>query len=320
MSRVGYHCSHEQHAPSALLEHAQAAQRAGFAHAMCSDHLVPWNTDHGQGHSGFAWSWLGAAMATTSMTFGTVNAPGQRYHPVVIAHAIATLGEMFPDRFWAALGSGEALNEHVTGEPWPTKSQRRARLRECVDVIRALLRGETVNHDGLVRVHDARLYTRPRTPPPLIGAALTVETARWAGAWADGLITTGEPDTVREIADAFRDAAGARKPVYLQVALAHAATDDEAERVARAWRFAAIGDSNFKADVTMPAYFDAASEHVSSEALRKAVRVSADRDQHVAWIARDLELVDRVYVHHVGPTTSHQDSFMHELAAELLRL
>ena len=81
---------------------------------MSSDHFSPWSER--QGESGFAWSFLGAALATTQLPFGVVNAPGQRYHPAIIAQAIATLAQMFPGRFWAALGSGEASNERVTGE------------------------------------------------------------------------------------------------------------------------------------------------------------------------------------------------------------
>ena len=95
-------------------------------------------------------------MQATELPIGVVTAPGQRYHPAVIAQAIATLGDLFPGRFWAALGSGEALNEHVTGDPWPPKPDRDPRLPECVEVIRALLRGEEVSHDGLVRVDRAR--------------------------------------------------------------------------------------------------------------------------------------------------------------------
>ena len=81
---------------------------------MCSDHFSPWTTR--QGHSGYTWAWLGAALATTSLAFGCVSAPGQRYHPAVVAQKIATLGVMFPGRFWVALGSGEASNEHITGD------------------------------------------------------------------------------------------------------------------------------------------------------------------------------------------------------------
>ena len=121
---------------------------------MSSDHFSPWSARQGQ--SGFGWSFLGAALATTSLPFGAVNAPGQRYHPAIIAQAVATLGAMFPGRFWVALGSGEASNEHITGQGWPRKELRDARLRECVDVIRALLAGEEVSHDGLVTVDRAR--------------------------------------------------------------------------------------------------------------------------------------------------------------------
>src|SRR3954470_9281314 len=156
MTVIGFHCSHEQISPAQLLRDVQRAERAGFTAGMSSDHFSPWSIR--QGESGFAWSFLGAALATTSLPFGVVNAPGQRYHPAIIAQAIATLAQMFPGRFWVALGSGENSNEHVTGDPWPRKPVRDARLRECVDVIRALLAGEEVSHDGLVTVDRAKLW------------------------------------------------------------------------------------------------------------------------------------------------------------------
>src|ERR687884_605602 len=59
------------------------------------------------------------------------------------------------------------LNEAITGEHWPPKSERNARLEESVEVIRALWRGETVTHHGRVRVEEATLYTRPDEPPRL---------------------------------------------------------------------------------------------------------------------------------------------------------
>jgi G6PDH family F420-dependent oxidoreductase len=164
MTVIGFHNSHEQIHPRELLAAVQHAEEAGFTAAMCSDHFAPWNLE--QGHSGFAWSWLGAAMATTGLPFGVVNAPGQRYHPAIVAQAIATLGAMFPGRFWAALGSGENMNEHVTGDRWPRKDVRDARLRECVAIIRALLAGEEVTHDGLVTVDRARIWTLPQSHPP----------------------------------------------------------------------------------------------------------------------------------------------------------
>src|SRR5215210_160762 len=116
MTLIGYHASHEQFPPSELVRCAQAAEAAGFTAISCSDHFHPW-TD-AQGQCGFAWAWLGAAMQATSLPFSVVNAPGQRYNPAIIAQAVATLAEMFPGRFTLTIGSGEALNEHITGDPW----------------------------------------------------------------------------------------------------------------------------------------------------------------------------------------------------------
>ncbi|MDD9205800.1 LLM class flavin-dependent oxidoreductase, partial [Georgenia sp. 10Sc9-8] len=189
MTTYGFHASHEQIAPSRLLRDVQAAEQAGFQMAMCSDHITPWSNR--QGHSGFAWSWLGAALATTGLRMGCVNAPGQRYHPAIIAQSSATLAEMFPDRFWVALGSGQAMNEHITG-PWPRKEVRVQRLEESVDIIRRLHAGEEVSHDGLVTVDRARVYDRPDNPVPLIAAAISADTAARAARWADGLVTINQ--------------------------------------------------------------------------------------------------------------------------------
>src|SRR4028119_655889 len=113
MSKVGFHCSHEMFPPSELLSLAVLAEKAGFEEAMCSDHFHPWLPSQGQ--SGFAWGWLGAALQATSLPFGMVNAPGQRYHPAVVAQAAATLGEMVPGRLWAAGGPGAARHGSVSG-------------------------------------------------------------------------------------------------------------------------------------------------------------------------------------------------------------
>src|SRR5688500_6686117 len=170
---------------------------------MCSDHFHPWSER--QGHSGHAWTWLGAALQATSASLGTVCAPGQRYHPAIIAQAAATLAEMFEGRFWLALGSGEGVNERITSHSWPSKAVRNDRLRESVDVIRALWAGETVTHEGLIHVLNAKLYTRPKMPISLFGAAITPETAESVGSWADGLITVGKkPEELKQVVDAFR--------------------------------------------------------------------------------------------------------------------
>src|SRR4029450_7072473 len=116
MTIFGYHASHEQLPPSALLSCVRLAEEAGFQAAMCSDHFAPWS--RAQGHSGVAGAWLGAARRGPGLPLGCVTAPGQRYHPAVVAQAAATLAEMFPGRFWVALGSGEALNEDINRAGW----------------------------------------------------------------------------------------------------------------------------------------------------------------------------------------------------------
>jgi probable non-F420 flavinoid oxidoreductase len=299
VARLALHCSHEQIPPSRLLDAVHRAELAGFDAGMSSDHFSPWSARQGQ--SGFAWSFLGAALASGSLPFGVVNAPGQRYHPAIIAQAAATLTEMFPGRLWIALGSGEASNEHITGDRWPSKDERNARLRECVEVMRALFAGEEVTHRGLVVVDRARLWTLPDEPPPLIGAAVSEATARWAGGWADGLATVNAPvEHLRRMIDAYRSGGGQGRLV-LQVHLSWAPTEDEALRIAHdQWR-TNVFDPPVCWDLDIAAAFDAAAQYVQPEDVRGKVLVSADLERHVEWLHELASLgFDELALHHVG--------------------
>jgi probable non-F420 flavinoid oxidoreductase len=301
--RLGFHASHEQVAPSRLLADVQHAERAGFDMAMCSDHIAPWGSR--QGHSGYAWSWLGAALATTGLEMGCVSAPGQRYHPAVVAQKIATLGEMFPGRFWTALGSGEAANEHITGDRWPSKEERTLRLEECVDVIRRLLAGEEVSHDGRVRVDRARVWDLPEVPPRLIGPAVSVASAARVAAWADGLVTINQPvEVLRDVVAAYRDAGG-RGPLALQVHLSWAPTREEAEAIALdQWRTNVFTEP-VNWDTETPEAFDVMAEHVGIDGVRRAAEVSEDLSWHRDRIAELASAgFDDVYLHFVGQEQS----------------
>jgi probable non-F420 flavinoid oxidoreductase len=236
------------------------------------------------------------------MSFGTVTAPGDRYHPAIIAQAAATLGEMYPGRFWIALGSGEALNEHITGAPWPPKPERNARLRECADIIRALWRGETVTHRGLVTVVDARLYTLPVEPVRTYLAAVTPETAEWGASWADALLTVSQPRaTLERIVEAFRRGGGEGKPMSLQVKVAYAKDDAAARRSAHEqWR-SNIFASDVLATLSGTAQFEAAGRFVRPEDMDDHVHISSDPARHAAWLADYAELgFDSLYVHNVA--------------------
>lgn len=301
---LGYHASHEQLPPSALLAAVQEAERAGFDGAMCSDHLAPWGL--AQGESGYTWSWLGAALATTNLSFGTVSAPGQRYHPVVAAQAIATLGEMFPGRFWCALGSGEAVNEHVTGDPWPPKPERQDRLAQAADVMRRLIAGERVSHEGAFRVHDARVWSRPEVAPPLFAAAASAPTAEWAAGWAEGLVTVGhDAATVGRILAAYRDAGGTG-PCAVQVHVSLAPSRAEAlETAADQWRQATV-PADLLWDVAQPEEFDRLADPKDLEGIERGVLVGTD-DSEVADHLAALVAVgaDRLYLHDVAQDQRH---------------
>lgn len=313
---IGYHASHEQFTPSELLRLAQRADKAGFGGGLASDHFFPWTEKQGQ--SGFVWSWLGAALATTRLgPMGMVNAPGQRYHPAIIAQALGTLEEMFPGRVFACLGSGQLLNEHITGDAWPTKAERNERLRECVDIIRALLRGATVTHRGHVVVEEAKLYTRPATPPPLFGAAITAQTAEWVGGWADGLITIAQPkEDLRKVVEAFRRGGGEGKPMFLKVQVSYDRTDEAARQGAYDQWAGNIFASQVIADLRLPSQFKALAELVKPDELDPFVRISSDPARHAAWLNEDVEMgFSGLFLHNVNRS---QDAFIDAFGAKVL--
>ncbi|WP_044495932.1 TIGR03885 family FMN-dependent LLM class oxidoreductase [Nesterenkonia massiliensis] len=315
MTTIGFHASQEQISPSQLLRDVQRAEEAGFDAAMSSDHFFPWSER--QGHSGFTFSWLGAALATTSFPIGSVCAPGQRYHPAVVAQATATLGEMFPGRYWVALGAGQAMNEHITGEKWLGQDDRRRRLEESAKIISQLHAGQWISgHKGLVEVDDAYLYDRPENPIPLYAACVTEESARRAARWAGGLITLNQAgDVQNDVLSAYRDAGG-EGPAMLQIHLSWAPTQAEAEEIAYGqWRSNVFGPP-LDQDLPTPAHFDAAADTVPRENVLEAVWTSHSTAQHTEWIQHAVQSgFDAVYLHHVG---QHQQPFIDTFGEHVL--
>jgi G6PDH family F420-dependent oxidoreductase len=228
---------------------------------------------------------------------------------------------MFPDRFWLALGSGQLLNEHVTGARWPTKAERNRRLQESAQVMRRLWAGETVTHrSDVLTVSEATLWTRPRPParpPMLVGAAVTPKTAAWVATWADALITVNQSDEQLDaIVAAFRDNGGAGKPMYLQVHVAYAPTEAEARAAAfDQWRQNTL-DNSVMTSLAHPAQISAAARLVKPSDLDDAVRISADPARHAAWLRRDLERgFAGLFLHEVGP---EQERFVESFGKDVL--
>jgi G6PDH family F420-dependent oxidoreductase len=210
MTRFGYFLSSEEYDPASLIKQAAMAQQAGFDALWISDHFHPWLDEQGQ--SSFVWSVIGAISQVTDLPITTaVTCPTTRVHPAVVAQAAATAGLLTGGKFNLGVGTGEALNEHVTGARWPSAEERREMLEEAVDVIAALFTGAQVTHHGKhYTVETARLYSRPQQPPPIYVSGFGEESARLAGRIGDGYICVSpEADLVK----VFRDEGGGAHPV-----------------------------------------------------------------------------------------------------------
>ena len=310
MTEFGFHASHEQIHPSELLAAVVHAERAGFDAAMCSDHFSPWSAR--QGHSGFAWSWLGAALQATSLPFGVVNAPGQRYHPAIIAQAAATMALISDGRFTLGVGAGERLNEHVVGQGFPSVRGRHERLREALEIIRLLWRGGYQSYEGRhLQLEDARVWDLPDTPPVIAVAASGQDSAALAADLGDGLFAT-EPKS--SIVGHYRDAGGTG-PRYAEVPLAWATDEEQAVRAAKETSRWAVTGWKVMSELPNPANFDAATAWVEDHHIRQQFSVGPDPAVHLAKARAYVEAgYDHIVLQNAGPDP---DGFLDFFAAEL---
>ncbi len=211
--RFAWLCSHESHQPETLLAQAVRAEAAGFDMVTGADHFHPWVDDDGA--ASFVWSWLGAvAHATERVELATsVACPLFRYHPAIIAQAAATVDRLSGGRFRLGVGTGENINEGPLGLPFPDYAERIARMDEAVDLLARLLAGEEVTSDGPhYRADHARLYSPPLGEVPIWMAAAGPKSAAFAGARADGLITSVKDpaESHARVLGPYREAAAAR--------------------------------------------------------------------------------------------------------------
>jgi coenzyme F420-dependent glucose-6-phosphate dehydrogenase len=314
MVRFGYALSGEEFPPAELVRNACRAEEAGFDFLMVSDHFHPW-TDR-QGNSPFVWSVLGAIAQTTErVAVGTgVTCPTIRIHPAIIAQAAATTAALMPGRFWLGVGTGEALNEHVLGDPWPAAGVRREMLSEAVEVIRKLWRGEVTYHRGrYYTVEGARIYSLPEVLPPIYVAASGPKATELAGRIGDGLVSLSPQ---AESIEQFQSAGGAGKPRVGQVEVCFAADEDEAVRTAYEWWPQTALAGELTQVLPMPAHFEQAVATVRPEDVAEKVTCGPDVDAHVQSLQRFVDAgYDHVYVHQVGP---EQEAFLAFYGEEVL--
>lgn len=297
---LGYAFSSEEHTPNDLVRYATLAEEAGFTFALISDHFHPWIDEQGQ--SPFVWSVIGAIAATTSrLRLGTgVTCPIMRIHPAIIAQAAATSAAMMPGRFFLGLGAGEALNEHITGEHWPTADIRQDMLEEAVDIIRHLWQGEETNYWGeFYTVENARIYTLPKEPIPVYIAASGKESAKLAGEIGDGLITTS-PE--RKLVEEFEESGGKGKPKIAQATVCWAESEEKAlDIVYKYWPILGLPGA-LHSDLPTPDHFMAASKLIKKDDIKGSMVLGPDPQKHIQQIQEFADAgIEQVYIHQIGP-------------------
>ena len=300
---LGYFLSSEEHGPRQLLHQAQLAEQSGIESVWISDHFHPWLDE--QGESPFVWSVIGAIAATTRLRVTTaVTCPTMRIHPAVIAHAAATSTVLLDGRFELGVGSGENLNEHVFGDPWPITDQRLEMLEEAIEVIRQLWTGEEITHRGRhYTVENARIYTLPDLPPPIVMSGFGPKSAALAGRIADGYVST-MPDA--ELLNAYRsNGGGGEASAGFKVCWGEN-RDKCAELAHRLWRTSGV-PGELSQELRSPALFDQAASKVTVDDVAEAIPCGPDVEPIVAAAKKYLDAgFDRLYISQIGPA---QDEF-----------
>jgi len=313
MTEIGYALSSEEFGANDLVGFARKAEEAGFSFALISDHFHPWID--AQGQSPFVWSVIGAiAQATERMTIGTgVTCPTMRIHPAIIAQAAATAATMMPGRFFLGVGTGENLNEHITGARWPSLEIRQEMLEDSIEVMRTLWDGGLRSYRGrYFTVENARIYTLPDEPVPVMIAAAGEDSAELAGRLGDGLISTAPK---RETVETFEKSGGSG-PRYGQLTVCYDRDETRARKTAlKQWPNAAI-PGQVTQELPLPSHFEQAAKAVTEDAIAEKIVCGPDPAKHLEQIRAFAEAgFDHVYVHQVGPA---QAEFIEFYASEII--
>ncbi|MDX6374952.1 MAG: hypothetical protein QOD98_3940 [Nocardioidaceae bacterium] len=296
--RFGYFLSCEEYSPAQIIEQAVAAEDAGFEALWISDHYHPWNDEQGQ--SPFVWGMIGALSQACRLPVTTaVTCPTVRIHPAVIAQAAATAAVQLEGRFTLGVGTGEALNEHVLGDVWPSVDVRLEMLEEAVDLIRELWKGDPVTTQGKhYRTDTARIYTLPDQPPPVYVSAFGPKALEVAARIGDGFINTADD---ADAVASFKEKSGG-KPAHGGVKVAWADTEEEGvDHAHRLWANAGL-PGELAQVLPTPQHFEQASQLVTREATAESIVAGADVDRHVQQLRDYVEAgYDEVYVANMGP-------------------
>jgi F420-dependent oxidoreductase-like protein len=187
--------------PLDLIALAQEAERLGYDSAWAAE---AWGTD-----AVSVLSWLAATTTKLKVGSAIMQIPGRT--PANTAMTAATLDLLSGGRFLLGLGtSGPQVVEGWHGQPW---GKPLARTREYVEIVRAALRRETIEHhgsqyeipfrgDGSTGLgKPLKLMLRPlRAAIPIYLAAISPKAVELAFEIADGWIPIFfSPDRARDV-------------------------------------------------------------------------------------------------------------------------
>ncbi|MFI2437007.1 LLM class F420-dependent oxidoreductase [Streptomyces sp. NPDC018693] len=299
MPEYGYFLSCEEFGPADLVEQARMAEQAGFQALWISDHYHPWND--AQGQSPFVWSVIGALSEAVSLPIETaVTCPTVRTHPAVIAQAAATSAVMTNGRFRLGVGTGEALNEHILGDPWPPANVRLDMLEEAILVMRRLFTGEEISHHGShYTVENARLYTVPDEPVPIDISGFGPKATSLAARVGDGYITMMPQEAMVQ---QFRKGGGGAKPVLGGTKVCYGPDRDEAVRTVHSLWSNQLLPGEMGQILPTPSHFEQLEPLITEEMVAENTVCGDDVDQHVATLREFADAgFDRIYVNQIGP-------------------
>ena len=190
------------------------AEAAGFDDVWIDDHLLSdegdWSDPKLEG-----WTTLAAlAAVTTRVRLGHMVLANTFRNPGLVAKMAATVDHVSDGRVILGLGAGWFEREHdafgLKFGPWV--GERIDRLGEATGVIRRLLDGERVTHDGPhYRLHDAVCSPRPVQAhlPILLGGAGPKKTIPLVARLADQWNVFGTPAKVAAADAVLREACAA---------------------------------------------------------------------------------------------------------------
>jgi G6PDH family F420-dependent oxidoreductase len=196
------------------------------------------------------------------------------------------------------VGSGEALNEQILGDPWPPADVRLEMLEEAVGLIRELWRGESVTWRGdYYMVEDARIYDPPPQPLPIVVSAFGPKAARLAARIGDGLwMSSTSPETVK-----LFEEEGGSGPVFSQMTLCWAEDREQAIDTAhRIWPNTGV-PGQLSQDLRTPQHFEMATSVVTKEMIAESLPAGPDPEPYLEKARAAIEAgVDHLYFHQIG--------------------